>query len=174
KRTSPQSGSSSRLIILSAVVLPDPDVPTNAMKPPESMRSVTSRRAWLRSPSKDFVRLMSSMSGAEAMPSAQHLGDSHTPYLVAWVERQGNPGAFALLTAGPGLRLRSTPGYACLRRSSTTPFQNRTASKCCCPCQPNFVFWVGRVIRSDLEQTPPLWEAIGDFDLRCRRSTRRK
>src|SRR5215813_142892 len=55
---------------------------------------------------------------------------SHTPYLVAWVGRQRNPGALPLSTARPGLG--STPGYACLQRSSTTPFQNRTASKCCC------------------------------------------
>jgi hypothetical protein len=60
------------LIIFSAVVLPDPDVPTRAMKPPVSIRSDASRSAWLRSPSKDFVTLMSSMSGAEAMPLVQH------------------------------------------------------------------------------------------------------
>jgi len=41
----------------------DPDAPTSAMKPPVSMRSDASRSAWLRSPSKDFVTLMSSMSG---------------------------------------------------------------------------------------------------------------
>jgi len=47
KRTCPRSGSSSRLIIFIAVVLPDPDVPTTAMKPPASTVVLHKQLRWV-------------------------------------------------------------------------------------------------------------------------------
>ena len=67
RRTSPASGSSSRLISFMAVVLPEPDAPTSAMKAPASTASDTSRNAKLRPPSNDLLTLSSSMSGPAAM-----------------------------------------------------------------------------------------------------------
>src|ERR1700683_635069 len=66
-RTSPWSGSSSRLISFIAVVLPEPDAPTSAMKAPASTASETSRSAKVRPPSNDLLTWSSSMSGAVAI-----------------------------------------------------------------------------------------------------------
>ena len=52
--TSPLSGSTSRLMNLSVVVLPEPEVPTTATKLPAATVRVTSRTAKLRPPSKDL------------------------------------------------------------------------------------------------------------------------
>jgi hypothetical protein len=67
RHTSPLSGSSSRLISFIAVVLPEPDAPTSAMKAPASTASETSRSAKVRPPSNDLLTWSSSMSGAVAM-----------------------------------------------------------------------------------------------------------
>src|SRR5579871_6695853 len=67
KRTSPLSGSISRLTSFSAVVFPDPDGPTMATKERPLMLSDTSRSAWVLPASKDLATWMRSMRGAGGM-----------------------------------------------------------------------------------------------------------
>src|SRR5262252_6903751 len=61
-RTSPRSGSTSRLMHLSSVVLPDPDPPTSAANAPAFTLTCASRTAKLCPPSNDLLNRSISIS----------------------------------------------------------------------------------------------------------------
>src|SRR5260370_9607523 len=64
-RTSPLSGSISRLMLLSSVVLPDPDPPTRATNTPSLTVTLASRTAKLFPPSNDLLKVSISISAPD-------------------------------------------------------------------------------------------------------------
>src|SRR5260370_19009013 len=64
--TSPLSGSTSRLMNFSVVVLPEPEAPTTAIKAPASIAMAASRTAKVAPPSKDLQTLSISINAGSA------------------------------------------------------------------------------------------------------------
>src|SRR5216683_4905410 len=126
-RTSPLSGSISRLMLLSSVVLPDPEAPTNATNAPGLTVTLALRSAKPCPPSNDLLKVSISIS-APAMNFASRV---HVYSGLPCPANAGHPvtrGAKKGTEPGRGAGVTGSPAYR--SEEHTSELQSRSDLVC--------------------------------------------